>query len=165
MSVGPILKHSHPDVRSLIEQAEFFVHTLVPEKYKLWSSNIPGTLLHPVDVCLGPLGKLLVVDKGTNDESSDGSLLEVWLHYPADVHTIDNLLESPIAVAYLNEVTFVAEKGRHAITYFDQNNKVKWNILKLNKNELLRELKQRNLPIAGLKDILMKRLQKHLNQV
>ena len=110
MSVGPILILSHPDVRSLIEQA-VFVHTLVPKTYKLWSSNMPGTLLHPVDVCLGPLDKLLIIDKGTNDESSDGSVLEVQLHNPADVHTIDNLLESPIAVAYVNEVIFVAEKG------------------------------------------------------
>ena len=162
MSVEPILRLASPEVVHQIEVAEYVIHTLVPETYKLWKSNMPGVVVHPVDICIGSTGKLLIVDRGEDENS--GTLVEVRLHYPADIHVLATKLSSPSSVTYLDGVAYIAEKSANCITYFDLANKVKLKVSKLSRAELVMQLEARNMPTDGYKKDLQHRLQEYLNR-
>ena len=71
-------------------------------------AHICGIVVHPIDICLGSTGKLLLVDVGKDD--SHGTLIEVRLHYPADVKVRAKQISSPSSVIYLDGVAYVVEK-------------------------------------------------------
>ena len=110
---------------------------------------MPGIVVHPIDICLGSTVKLLLVDVGKDDSS--GTLIEVRLHYPADVKVLAKQLSSPSSVTYLDGVAYVAEKAANCISYFDLDKKVKLNISKLSCAQLVMELEKRNMPTNGYK--------------
>ena len=85
------------------------VHTLAPETYKLWSANIHGIILYPVDVSLDAMWKLFVIDRGDNET---GSLIEVRLYYPPDEKILSKQLSSPVSRTYLDGgIVYVAQRG------------------------------------------------------
>ena len=67
------------------------VHTLVPEKYRFWTSNQQGVCGHPVAICPGPLGSILALDYNFNTSCS--RLLKIRPHQPADVAELQNGLK------------------------------------------------------------------------
>ena len=99
MSVEPILGLASPEVINHVHFAAIVVHTIVPETYKLSTSNMPGIVVHSIDICLGSTGMLLLVDVGK--DVSSGTLIKVRLHYPADVNVLAKQLSSPFSVTYL----------------------------------------------------------------
>ena len=158
MSVDPILRLSSQEVIASVKEAEYIVHTLVPETYKMWNSNMPGVIMHPLDICLGPTGKVLVVD------SEGGSIAEVKLHYPPDVKVLARDLSSPVAITFIDDIIYVALKGpANCIKFLDPDNKVKLKVMKLTVANLQLELAKRNLPTVGKKCELQIRLKDHLN--
>lgn len=62
MAVEPIIRITRPDVLKVLEEVKFVVHTIVPEKYRFWKSNLAGVCPRPIAVCPGPQGSLLILD-------------------------------------------------------------------------------------------------------
>ena len=62
--------------------SEKWWHSIVPEKYRYWKSNLPGVCSHPVAVCSGSLGSILVLD--FDFALCFTRLLRILLHLSAD---------------------------------------------------------------------------------
>ena len=62
MTVDPIVRLTRQEVIQVLENVNLEVHSIVPEKYRYWMSDLPGACSHPVTVCSGPLGSILVLD-------------------------------------------------------------------------------------------------------
>ncbi|CAC5404646.1 unnamed protein product [Mytilus coruscus] len=92
MAVDPILRLTAAQINELLTNVEYVIHTVVPETYKYWKSNLSNTYAHPVGICTGPSGFLLAIDI-LDEETACGRLLEIRLHYPADVKVLQNLTD------------------------------------------------------------------------
>ena len=95
-----------------------------------------------------------------------GKLLEIRLHYPADVKgkKINEGLGG--SLCYLDGVIYICTKSPGKIVYVDMQNKVKVQVSKFrSKKELENMLQIRNLPSSGTIPEFRIRLEKHLKQV
>ena len=81
MAVEPIARLTRPEVIELLSKVSLEVHTMVPEKYRFWTSNQQEVCCHPVAICPGPLGSILALDYDLN--TSFSRLLKIRLHQPA----------------------------------------------------------------------------------
>ena len=70
MAVEPIVRLTRPEVIEALSKVSLVVHTLVPEKYRFWTSNQQGVCCHPVAICPGPLGSILTLDYDFNTSCS-----------------------------------------------------------------------------------------------
>ena len=163
MSIDPILRLSQPRVLQILADLSFVVHTIAPETYKLWNTNLPGKILHPIDICMGEVGKLMVCDRGIQD--NDGKLLEIKLHYPADVVILQTELAYPASITFMEGVAFVAQTGANCVTFCDVEDKVKLKVKSLLKPDLIKEVQERNMPTDGYVKQLQDRLQNHMNKI
>ena len=163
MAVDPILRLTNEIILNLLDKVSFVVHTIVPETYKFWKSNLPDAYPHPTGICLGPPGFLFALD--VSDSGSCGKLMEIRLHYPADIKVkkINEGLSG--SLCYLEGVTYICTKSGE-ILYADIQNKVKVQVNKIKtKRELEGMLQSRNLQSSGTISELRIRLEKHLKHV
>ena len=79
MAVEPIVRLTRPEVREVLSEVSLVVHTLVPEKYRFWTSNQQGICCHSVAICPGPIGSILALDYVFN--TSYSRLLKIRLHH------------------------------------------------------------------------------------
>ena len=50
MAVEPIVRLTRPEVIEALSKVSLVAHTLVPEKYRFWTSNQQGVCCHPVAI-------------------------------------------------------------------------------------------------------------------
>ena len=84
MAVEPIVRLTRltrPDVTEVLSKVSLVGHTLVPEKYRFWTSNQQGVCCHPVAICPEPLGSVLALDYDFSTSCS--RLPKIRLHQPA----------------------------------------------------------------------------------
>ena len=134
MAVEPIVRLKRPEVIEVLSKVSLVVHTLVPEKYRFWTSNQQGVCCHPVAICPGPVGSILTLDYDFNISCS--RMLKIRLHQPADVAEVQNGLK--------------AERGNACIRFEDLYGKVRLNPNSLrSRADLERTLSDYNLSIDG----------------
>ena len=161
MAVKPIVRLTRPEVIQVLESISFLVHSIVPEKYRYWKSNLPGACSHPVAICSGPLGIILVLDYDFTSCST--RLLRIRLHQPADVFEEKKGYKDARDVCFSCGVVFVIERGNKAIRFIDMNGSVKLcpNSLR-SRTELESRLRAYNLSLEGSVTTLRQRLAQHL---
>lgn len=121
---------------------------------------MPGMYPSPVDVCLGPIGKLFVV----TDDNGTGYLLSLTLHCPVEVEVLKSLNQAQ-SVSYSNKICYVANSS--SIMYFPiNNNSVHLDPSKIKyKPTLKTELSHRGLNTDGVVKVLQERLASHLRDI
>ena len=164
MAVEPIVKLTRTSVQKCLSKISKVVHTIMPETYRFWKSNQRDMYPHPVALCVGPQGNLLVLNHGKDGHTKSGTLLKVRLHYPADVIVLKKHLECPCSVAYNNGVAYYIEAAGSDIHYVDLQKKVRLNISSLkSKEQVTKYLDIHNLSNAGTMTVLKKRLAAHID--
>ena len=108
MAVEPIVRLTRPEVVDVLRKVALVVHTLVPEKYKFWTSNQQGVCCHPVAISPGPLGSVLALDY--DFVSCCSRLLKIRLQQPADVTELQNGLKDTRDLCFSRGVAFMAER-------------------------------------------------------
>ena len=84
----------------VLSKVSLVVNTLVPEKYRFWTSNQQGVCCHPANaICSGPLGSILDLDYDLN--TSYSRLLKIRLRQPADVAELQNGLKDSRHLCFL----------------------------------------------------------------
>ena len=63
MNVDTMIQICSEDVCTVVSAAKSLTQTLIPEVYRLYDGNKPGTLGAPVSICSGTWGMLLIADK------------------------------------------------------------------------------------------------------
>lgn len=164
MAVEPIVRLTRPEVAHVLDNISFVVHSIVPEKYRFWNSNLPGVCSHPVAVSSGPLGNVLVIDYDLTSRSS--RLLKIRLHQPADVCEEEKGFIDARDLCFTSGVAFVAERGNKTIRYVDLNGSVslKPNSIR-SRAELESTLRSYGLSVEGTVPTLRQRLRDHLKQM
>ena len=157
MAVEPIVRLTRPEVIQVLESIAFVVHSIVPEKYRYWKSNLPGACSHPVAICPGPLGIIFVLDY--DFISCSTRLLRIRLHQPADVFEEKKGYKDARDVCFSCGVVFVIERGNKAIRFIDMNGTVKLypNSLR-SRTELESRLRAYHLSLEGSVTTLRQRL-------
>ena len=115
MAVDPILLLTTPELLDVLQSVNRVVYTIVPEKYRMWSSNRPGMYPHTLSVTCGLFGKLLVVDFDPMKNTS--KLLLVRLHSPADVIVLVEDLQNAKSVAFSSGVAYCTEPSSKSIRF------------------------------------------------
>ena len=107
MDTSYVTECNSSKVADILLRMNYLVHTLVSEMYwKEYGQNKPGVFHHPISVCCGTFGTVIVVDYSLGVLFKE-KLLEIL------VKDIDN----PTCVTYDSGVIFVAEEK--CISYFD----------------------------------------------
>ncbi|CAB4014850.1 Hypothetical predicted protein [Paramuricea clavata] len=164
MDVSCIVLLTRSDVIKAIEDVQFVVHTLAPEKYRFWKSNMPRMYPHPVAITVGPCGKLLVLDY--DPEKKLSKLLLLRLHNPVDVTVLVSNLVEGRSVSFSEGVAYIAERGAQRVRFVDMENVVVLKVSALrSKAQMVEHLKKRSLPIVGTLPELRKRLELHLKNI
>ena len=131
MDVGSMLEISSAPVRQVTQTSvDTITDALIPVKFRLYEGNKKGVLTNSSAVCLRPYGQLFLVD------SCKGNLFSARLHYPVDLTEICSSLRMPLAVAYRQEVVYVAEFSGSKISYIDLEGKMVYNPEKMTIKEL-----------------------------
>ena len=162
MAVEPIARLTRPEVIEVLSKVSLEVHTMVPEKYRFWTSNQQGVCCHPVAICLGPLGSILALDNDFN--TSYSRLLKRRLHQPADVTELQNGLKDSRDLCFSRGVAYIAEHGNACIRFEDGKVRLNSNFLR-SRAYLERTLSDYNLSIDGTVLTLRKLLSQHLMQL
>ena len=68
-------------VCTVVSAAKSLTQTLIPEVYRLYDGNKPGTLGAPVSICSGTWGMLLIADKGKVKSSLHDYIIQLMLGY------------------------------------------------------------------------------------
>lgn len=89
MDVDAVILPTRTEVVNAIRTVPFVVHTIMPEKYRYWKSNMPRLYPNPVAITVGPPGKLLVLDY--DPEKKLSKLLLLRLHDPVDVTMLNDV--------------------------------------------------------------------------
>ena len=148
----------------MLENITFVVHTIVPEKYRVWKSNLPGPCSHPVAVCTCPLGSILVLDYDFTSCST--RLLRIRLHQPADVFEEKKGYKDARDMCFSKGVGFVIERGNKTIRFIDMIGSVRLNANSLrSRTELDSKLRAYKLSLGGTVPTLRQRLAQHLEQI
>ena len=144
----------------VLRKVSLVVHTLVPEKYRFWTSNQQGVCCHPVAICTGPLGSILALDYDFNTSCSR------LLQQLADVAELQNRLKDSRDLCISRGVAYIAEQGNVCGRFEDRDGKTTLNPNSLRSRAYLeRTLSDYNLSIDGTVPTLRKRLSQHLMQL
>jgi len=154
MDVDCVLHLSKDCVLSHLERVGRVAHSVVPDSYKINDTNKVGLYPHPIAVCVGEHGKLLVLDYAPLKNTS--RLLEVKLHVPAEVKILGEFLGAK-SVVYMGGIAYVC-KPTSGIQIVSIATTPKLQVKKLKKEGLVSELQQRGLSIEGTVEVLQKRL-------
>lgn len=154
MDTTVVTEVSSPEVCCALKKVKRVVHTLIPEMFRLYESNKPGVLKHPIQTCMGPESSILVIDH------TKGMMCKGRLHYPMDVTVQMKGLKKPEGVWYSSGVAFVANTGNNEILYQDLGNVTRLKVSALKKKELHDECLKRGLTdstennVKTLRDLL-----------
>jgi len=133
---------TRPDVIDVLSKVSLDVHTLVPEKYRFWTSNQQGVC------CPGPLRSILALDYDFN--ASCSRLLKIRLLQPADVVELQNGVKDSRDLCFSRGVAYIAERGNACIRFEDLDGKIRLNPNSLRSRAgLERTLGDYNLSIDG----------------
>ena len=160
MDVDCVLHLAKGNVLSHLESIDRVVHSIVPDSYKISETNKVGMYPHPIAVCIGEHGKILVLDYAPMKNTS--RLLEVRLHVPADVKILGQYLGATTMV-YLGGIAYVCQPSGIQTVSISKTTKLQ--VKKLKKAELISELQQRGLPSEGTVQVLQDRLNKFLKNL
>ena len=123
MAVEPIIRITRPNVLKVLEKVKVVVHTVIPEKYRYWKTNLAGGCPRPIAVCPGPQRSFLIIDYDFN--SCTAKLLTARLHQPIDVSVKKENLKDARDLCYSKGIVFIAERGASAISFVDLSGCVK----------------------------------------
>ena len=164
MDVDAVILLTRTEVVNAIATVPFVVHTLMPEKYRYWKSNMPGLHPHPVAITVGPPGKLLVLDY--DPEKKLSKLLLLRLHNPVDVTVLTTNLVDARSLCFSEGVTYIAERGAQTIRFIDLEGSVTLKVSSLlSRTQVAEELQKRQLSVTGILPVLKRRLEYHLKVV
>lgn len=160
MDVNCILHLSKESVLARLQTVDCVVHSVLPDSYKISDTNQIGLYPHPVAICSGEHGKLLVLDYSPSKNVT--RLLEVRLHVPADVKVVGECYGGAKSIAYCDGIAYVScPSGIHL---FPLSKNPVLQLKKLKKVELITELQTRDLETQGTVSVLRERLSKHLKK-
>lgn len=160
MDVDCVLHLSKGNVLAHLENIDHVVHSIVPDSYKISETNKTGMFPHPIAVCVGEHGKILVLDYAPVKNSS--RLLEVRLHVPADVKILGEYLGAS-SMVYSGGIAYLCQPS--GIQTVPIAAKPKLQVKALKKADLISELLQRGLPQQGTVQVLQDRLDNFLKSV
>ena len=107
INVDTMLEVNSDSILKVLSFQKIVVQTIVPEKYRLYDNN------SPIALCLGPYGKVLLVD------TDKGTLLSARLHYPVDVTELAKGLKVPKPISYKSLLVAVAESAPDRVVVVD----------------------------------------------
>ena len=161
MAVDVIVLLTRIAVINVLEKVPYVVHTILPEKYRFWKSNMPELCPHPISV--GRFGKLLVLDY--EPEKKVSKLLMLRLHNPIDVSVFCENISDARNMCYANGVCYIAERGARCIRFVDIEGRVQLKVNRLHSRaQLETELAKRELSCSGTVPILKQRLESFLKK-
>lgn len=144
MDVNCILHLSTERVLNHLQTIDRVVHSVVPDTYKISDTNKVGLYPHPITLCNGEHGRLLVLDYVPTKNLT--RLLEARLHVPADVSVIGECSGISKSLAYCNGIAYACHNA--GVQYFPVT-KTNLKVRSLKKDDLIAELKKRNLESEG----------------
>ena len=160
MDVDCVLHLSKGNVLLHLESIDHVVHSIVPDSYRISETNKIGMYPHPIAVCVGDRGKILVLDYAPVKNSS--RLLEVRLHVPADVKILGEYLGAT-SMVYSGGITYLClPTGIQTVPIAA---KTRLQVKALKKTDLISELLQRGLPQHGTVQVLGDRLENYLKNL
>lgn len=158
MDVNCILQLTKESVLETLDTVGHVVHSIVPDEFKINSTNKVGLYPHPIAVTCGNYGKILVLDLQPMKKIT--RLLEVKLHVPADVSVLHQYKDAR-SITFTNGIVYVCN-FEDSIEMFPT--KIKTVVKSMKRDELETQLKQRNIAVTGSIKQLRDKLQKNLNQ-
>jgi hypothetical protein len=161
MDVNCVLHLSKESVLARLRTVNYVVHSVLPDSYKISATNQVGLYPHPVAICYGEHGKLLVLDYVPSKNVT--RLLEVRLHVPADVKVVGECQGGAKSIAYCDGIAYVSCSS--GIQLFPLTKKPALQLKKLKKVDLISELQTRGLDTQGTVSVVRERLSKHLKNV
>ena len=156
MAVDPIIRITRQPVLDALQAVVSMVHTVIPEKLRMWDSNKPGMYPHPVAITGGELGHLLVIDFDIEKKTS--RLLDARQHSPGDVTVIKEDLEVVHSVAYTDGVAFMPDINSRKLCYHAKKRDIRLRPQIMKRTELQQALAARNLSLNGTVPVLTERL-------
>ena len=108
-------------VLEVLRGISLVVHTIVPEKYRVWKTNQSGVCKRPIAVESGPQGKVLVFDY--DFQSRETCLVELRLQ-PVDISVRKETFKDAKELCFTNGIVSVSELGSGAIRIIDLEGKV-----------------------------------------
>jgi hypothetical protein len=117
MAVEPIVRITRPNVLKVLEQVKTVVHTVVPEKYRYWKTNLAGGCPRPIAVCPGLQRSFLIIDY--DFKSCTAKLLTARLHQPVDVSVKKENLKDARDLCYRKGIVFIAERDALGYRFVD----------------------------------------------
>lgn len=157
MDIDCILHLTKDSVIKELETVDRVIHSLVPDQFRISSSNKVGMYPHPIACTCGAYGKILMLDYQPMKKKS--RLLEVKLHVPADVNILMEC-EDARSIAYMKGIVYICN-FETSISMFQGK---KPNVKNMKRDELEDLLKKRNLSTNGSVLQLRERLQKAMNK-
>ena len=161
MDINCILHLSKESVLARLRTIDRVVHSVLPDSYKISDTNKVGLYPHPVAICCGEHGKLLVLDYAPLKNIT--RLLEIRLHVPADVKVVGECHGAAKSLAYFDGIAYVSCPS--GIQLFSLTKKPALQLKNLKKVELIFELERRDLDTLGTVPVLRERLSRHLKNV
>ncbi len=104
---------------------------------------------YPAGLCVGPPGYILPLN--VSEGLASGKVIEVRLHYPADVKVLVNVQE-PVSgcLVYMNVVVYYPVTDPPKLKYFKLQQVVELKISKLkSRASVVHKMQRRNLPALG----------------
>lgn len=161
MDINCILHLSKEAVLARLRTVDRVVHSVLPDSYKISDTNKVGLYPHPVAICPGEQGKLLVLDYASLKNLT--RLLEVRLHVPADVKVVGECHGAAKSLAYCDGIAYVSCPS--GIQLCSLTKKPALQPKRLKKVELTSELEKRGLNTLGTVPVLRERLSMHLKHL
>ena len=109
MDLNCILHLSKESVLARLRTVDRVVHSVLPDSYKISETNKVGLYSHPIAICPGEHGKLLVLDYAPLKNLT--RLLEVRLHVPADVKVVGECHGAAKSLAYCDGIGAFTKPG------------------------------------------------------
>ncbi len=101
--VNSLIEIGSPAVINVIEKVATITHTIYPEKFRVSHDGQKPKFKQPKCMCLGELGHLFVAD-------STGTIYTVRAnHYPADVSSLKDKVQSPLGMCYTGGILYISE--------------------------------------------------------
>jgi len=101
MAVEPIVRLTRPEIIEVLSKVSFVVHTLVPEKYRFWTSNLG--IWH--------------LDYDFTYNTSCSRLLKIRLHQPPKVTELQTGLNHSRDLCFSRGVAYISERGNACIRF------------------------------------------------
>ncbi len=114
MDVDDLLHMTSSKCTDTLKTIPWAVVTIVPELFRIFESNKPGILQHPLYITM-------FGNKLATSDISKGEVKTITMHYPATVHTCLSGLKRPKGLVAFGEVLLIAEHGEKRLIYYDPN--------------------------------------------